>query len=82
MREAVIVPLEVELKEVGEDGRVRLKSLTFERDEGPRPDTTPEGLAKLRPVFHAKGSVRARRPSSRTYRPKAARKAWGAEGVV
>ena len=29
------------------------------RDEGPRADTTPEGLAKLRPVFAAKGSVTA-----------------------
>jgi acetyl-CoA acyltransferase len=30
-----------------------------ERDEGPRADTTLEGLAKLRPVFAAKGSVTA-----------------------
>ena len=29
------------------------------RDEGPRADTTAEGLAKLRPVFAAKGSVTA-----------------------
>ena len=28
-------------------------------DEGPRADTTAEGLAKLRPVFAAKGSVTA-----------------------
>ncbi len=28
-------------------------------DEGPRPDTSIEGLAKLRPVFAAKGSVTA-----------------------
>jgi acetyl-CoA acyltransferase len=28
-------------------------------DEGPRRDTSPEGLAKLRPVFAAKGSVTA-----------------------
>jgi acetyl-CoA acyltransferase len=30
-----------------------------DRDEGPRADTTAEGLAKLRPVFAAKGSVTA-----------------------
>ena len=30
-----------------------------ERDEGPRADTSAEGLAKLRPVFAAKGSVTA-----------------------
>src|SRR5205085_5043301 len=54
-----IVPLEVEVQEVGEGGRVKVRTATFETDEGPRPDTTPEGLAKLRPVFHVKGSVTA-----------------------
>jgi acetyl-CoA acyltransferase len=54
-----IVPLEVEVREVGEGGALREKRLTFDTDEGPRPDTTPEGLAKLRPVFHAKGTVTA-----------------------
>src|SRR5690606_19665665 len=28
-------------------------------DEGPRPDTSPEGLARLKPVFAANGSVTA-----------------------
>ena len=54
-----IVPLEVEAREVGEGGAVKVKRAVFDTDEGPRPDTTPEGLAKLRPVFHAKGSVTA-----------------------
>ena len=54
-----IVPLEVELVDVGDDGRPKQKKLTFDTDEGPRPDTTLEGLAKLRPVFHVKGSVTA-----------------------
>jgi len=31
----------------------------FQRDEGPRADSTREALAKLRPVFHAKGTVTA-----------------------
>jgi acetyl-CoA acyltransferase len=53
-----IVALEVEVNEVGEGG-VRQRRVTFDTDEGPRPDTTPEGLAKLRPVFHAKGAVTA-----------------------
>ena len=53
-----IVPLEVEINEVGEGG-VQQRRVTFDTDEGPRPDTTPEGLAKLRPVFHAKGAVTA-----------------------
>ena len=50
-----IVPLEVEVCEAGG----RQKRFTFDTDEGPRPDTTPEGLAKLKPVFHVKGTVTA-----------------------
>ena len=38
---------------------VTVKQRTATTDEGPRRDTTPEGLAKLRPVFAAKGSVTA-----------------------
>jgi acetyl-CoA acyltransferase len=53
-----IVPLGVEVREAG-GGEVREKRFTFDTDEGPRPDTTPEGLAKLRPVFHAEGTVTA-----------------------
>src|SRR3954468_8520749 len=32
---------------------------TFDRDELPRPDTTIDGLAKLKPAFKAKGTVTA-----------------------
>ena len=39
--------------------RVAVREKTVSRDEGPRADTTAEGLAKLRPVFAAKGSVTA-----------------------
>jgi len=31
----------------------------FSKDEGPRADTTAEALAKLKPVFHARGTVTA-----------------------
>jgi acetyl-CoA acyltransferase len=31
----------------------------FQRDEGPRADTSIEALAKLKPVFHARGTVTA-----------------------
>ncbi|MBM3765181.1 MAG: thiolase family protein, partial [Acidobacteria bacterium] len=34
-------------------------SFTVAKDEGPRADTSAEGLAKLKPVFHAKGTVTA-----------------------
>jgi acetyl-CoA acyltransferase len=40
-------------------GGVNVKARTVSIDEGPRPDTSLEGLAKLRPVFAAKGSVTA-----------------------
>ena len=40
-------------------GKVVVKSRQLDRDEGPRADTSAEGLAKLRPVFAAKGSVTA-----------------------
>jgi acetyl-CoA acyltransferase len=54
-----IVPIEVEIHELDIQGKMKQKSLTFNVDEGPRPDTTPEALSKLRPVFHATGSVTA-----------------------
>jgi acetyl-CoA acyltransferase len=42
-----------------ETGEVVNKVRTVSLDEGPRPDTSLEGLAKLKPVFAAKGSVTA-----------------------
>ena len=40
-------------------GEVRVSTRTVNRDEGARPDTSLEGLGRLRPVFAAKGSVTA-----------------------
>jgi acetyl-CoA acyltransferase len=40
-------------------GKVAIRSRSFDRDEGPRADTTLEGLARLKPVFAARGSVTA-----------------------
>jgi acetyl-CoA acyltransferase len=40
-------------------GEIRTRTRTVNRDEGARPDTTLEGLARLKPVFAAKGSVTA-----------------------
>jgi acetyl-CoA acyltransferase len=53
-----IVPIEVEDVSVV-DGKRRLKTTVFDRDEGPRADTTLEALAGLKPVFDAKGTVTA-----------------------
>lgn len=40
-------------------GEIVVNEFVADTDEGPRADTTLEKLAKLRPVFHAKGSVTA-----------------------
>jgi acetyl-CoA acyltransferase len=40
-------------------GKPTMRSRSVALDEGPRPDTSLEGLAKLRPVFSARGSVTA-----------------------
>jgi acetyl-CoA acyltransferase len=54
-----IVPMNVHVDEFDEKGRVRRKEVVFDTDEGPRFDSTIEGLAKLKPVFHVKGTVTA-----------------------
>jgi len=40
-------------------GRVESVEGVVDRDEGPRADTTAEALARLRPAFHAQGTVTA-----------------------
>jgi acetyl-CoA acyltransferase len=54
-----IVPMTVFVDEMDEGGRVRRKEVVFATDEGPRADTSLEGLAKLRAVFHVNGTVTA-----------------------
>ncbi len=55
-----ITPVEVTERAPNlQSGEVTLKTRTATIDEGPRADTTLEALAKLRPVFAAKGSVTA-----------------------
>jgi len=53
-----IVPLEIEEVVAGANGPER-STVLFDRDEHLRPDTTVEGLAKLKPVFRQGGSVTA-----------------------
>lgn len=54
-----IVPIEVEQYYVDDNNKPQVKKFTFSMDEGVRPGTSVEGLAKLRPAFHVKGSVTA-----------------------
>lgn len=53
-----IVPLEIEEVTPGPNGPQRTTTV-FDRDEHLRPDTTLEGLAKLKPVFRQGGTVTA-----------------------
>ncbi|MGD7962504.1 acetyl-CoA C-acetyltransferase [Bacillus velezensis] len=54
-----IVPVEVSLTEVGDDHKPRKKQFTFSQDEGVRPGTSADVLAKLRPAFSKTGTVTA-----------------------
>lgn len=53
-----LIPLDVEINEYV-DGKVVKKNFTVKRDEGPRGDSTLEGLAKLKPAFKEGGFVTA-----------------------
>lgn len=54
-----IVPIPVEYNFLDENQKMQTKKFDFSVDEGPRKDTSLEGLAKLRPVFANGGSVTA-----------------------
>jgi acetyl-CoA acyltransferase len=54
-----IVPLTVRLVDAGDGGAPSVGEVRFDTDEGPRRDTSAEALAKLRPAFHATGTVTA-----------------------
>jgi acetyl-CoA acyltransferase len=60
-----VVPVEVSYNvlEPSANGSPAVKpktvKLTFDTDEGPRMDTSIEALGKLKPVFHARGTVTA-----------------------
>jgi acetyl-CoA acyltransferase len=52
------VPVEVTYRSLN-NGKPSEEKTLFEIDEGPRRDTSPEALAKLKPAFHARGTVTA-----------------------
>src|SRR5581483_8518743 len=57
--EEEIVPVTVTIMLPDGNGKPELASTEFRVDEGPRADTSHEALAKLPPVFHARGVVTA-----------------------
>ncbi|GAB1445491.1 acetyl-CoA C-acyltransferase [Flammeovirgaceae bacterium] len=54
-----VVPITVKETYVDENMKQKTREYVVEKDEGIRPETTPEGLAKLKPVFAVGGSVTA-----------------------
>lgn len=55
-----LVPIKVTTASPGtKPGKPVVAETVFVSDEGPRSDTTPEALAALKPVFHARGTVTA-----------------------
>jgi acetyl-CoA acyltransferase len=54
-----VIPILAKVKEVKEDGTVVMKEVVFDTDEGVRYDASLEGMAALKPVFKAKGTVTA-----------------------
>jgi acetyl-CoA acyltransferase len=58
-----IVPVEVRTTAVfngqGSSGRIKTATGIFDVDEGPRADTSIAALGKLKPAFHARGTVTA-----------------------
>jgi acetyl-CoA acyltransferase len=57
--DAEITPYTIVSHQPGADGAIVERTIVLRQDEGPRADTSAEGLAKLRPVFRAGGSVTA-----------------------
>jgi len=54
-----IVPLEIIDISMNGGNKPHTRKVKFETDEGPRRDTSMEALAKLKPAFHAHGTVTA-----------------------
>ena len=54
-----ILPIPAKVRETKEDGSVIVKEVIFDTDEGVRYDASLEGMASLKPVFKANGTVTA-----------------------
>jgi len=54
-----IVPIKVSETYLDANEKKKTKEYIVDTDEGPRADTNVDSLGKLKPVFHAKGSVTA-----------------------
>jgi acetyl-CoA acyltransferase len=53
------VSLTVTVEELDAKGKKQRSEIVFDKDEGPRRDSTAEALAKLKPAFQMKGTITA-----------------------
>jgi acetyl-CoA acyltransferase len=61
-----IVPVPVRIQEIDTNGKSSITEIEFSKDEGPRKDTSLEGLGKLKPAFRADGIITAGNASQRS----------------
>jgi len=54
-----VLPILAKVKEIQEDGTIKIKEVLFDTEEGVRYDVSYEGMAALKPVFKTKGTVTA-----------------------
>jgi acetyl-CoA acyltransferase len=54
-----VLPIPAKVRETKEDGTVVVREVIFDTEEGVRFDASLEGMAALKPVFKAKGTVTA-----------------------
>ncbi|MFC3886661.1 acetyl-CoA C-acetyltransferase [Bacillus songklensis] len=54
-----MVPVEVTIRKVDQNNKLQEQTILFSQDEGVRPDTSLQGLSRLRPAFSVTGSVTA-----------------------
>jgi acetyl-CoA acyltransferase len=53
------VPLTVVVEALDAKGKKQRREVVFDKDEGPRLDTSAAALGKLKPAFHVKGTITA-----------------------
>ena len=53
------VPLTVTVEELDANGKKQHSEIQFQKDEGPRRDSSAEALARLKPAFQLKGTITA-----------------------
>ena len=54
-----VLPILAKVRDVQEDGTIKIKEVPFDTEEGVRYDASYEGMASLKPAFKAKGKVTA-----------------------